>query len=231
MDKNVVTSSQLRETEKTIRQRLRPEARVIYDTGRKVGEAVMGEEVQKMMEDRDYWQYKATHDELTELLNRRGIEIEYRKIVAEHPDPTILAVAVIDVDRLKHFNDTFGHDAGDKYLVFFGHFLASKLHRQADVIARGIVGRTGGDEFLGTVDLSPGQRRDIRLTPELRKHNFKLWLNDAFEKATESEEWLHGAAGFSIGMAFYEEGKSLDELKKLADEDMYAHKQTRGKSR
>jgi diguanylate cyclase (GGDEF)-like protein len=52
-----------------------------------------------------------------------------------------IAVLFLDVDRFKTINDTFGHQAGDRFLVLFARRLATCL-RPHDVLAR-----LGGDEF------------------------------------------------------------------------------------
>ncbi|EVU13166.1 diguanylate cyclase domain protein, partial [Vibrio parahaemolyticus V-223/04] len=51
----------------------------------------------------------------------------------------------IDLDRFKHINDTFGHDAGDKVLIATAERIKSSL-RRSDMVAR-----MGGDEFLVVV--------------------------------------------------------------------------------
>lgn len=76
----------------------------------------------------------AHRDPLTGLLNRRG----FLARVESAGDGT---VALIDLDRFKSVNDTFGHDAGDAILQDFAAFLARGV-RKADC-----VGRWGGEEF------------------------------------------------------------------------------------
>jgi diguanylate cyclase (GGDEF)-like protein len=84
----------------------------------------------------------ALHDELTGLLNRRGWEeaFEARRLTsAEGDEPT--SVLMLDVDGLKHANDTYGHEAGDGLIRAVGRVLADAV-RSEDVVAR-----VGGDEF------------------------------------------------------------------------------------
>lgn len=76
----------------------------------------------------------AHRDPLTGLLNRRGF-------LARVESAGDGAVALIDLDRFKSVNDTFGHDAGDAILQDFAAFLARGV-RKADC-----VGRWGGEEF------------------------------------------------------------------------------------
>lgn len=80
-------------------------------------------------------------DPLTGLLNRRGFEIEFRKLAHSGNAPQ-LAVAALDLDLFKHVNDRFGHAAGNEVLLAVGDALRGGV-RRGDVVAR-----AGGDEFL-----------------------------------------------------------------------------------
>ncbi len=166
-------------------------------------------------------------DSLTGLPNRRGFIRDTEKVISEHPNPKNLALAAFDLDELKKLNDTLGHDSGDEYLKFFADFLSSHLRRQDEILARNIAGRVGGDEFWALIDLSP-RKEEIPLDPEVRKIGFEMWLRDGFEQAVQSRQSLKAAGGFSIGFAFYEEGKSVEELMKKADVEMYLQKKARG---
>ena len=82
-------------------------------------------------------------DELTGLNNRRGFLIMAAGLLkfarrANHP----LCLLYIDMDCLKHINDTFGHTEGDLALTHFVRILIETF-RDSDVI-----GRMGGDEFV-----------------------------------------------------------------------------------
>ena len=87
------------------------------------------------------------HDALTGALDRRagiealGFEIERCR---RHGEP--LVVAFVDVDGLKHVNDTCGHSAGDELLAEVAAALATSL-RSYDLVFR-----FGGDEFVCCVD-------------------------------------------------------------------------------
>ncbi|WP_409299375.1 EAL domain-containing protein [Peribacillus sp. SCS-26] len=83
--------------------------------------------------------FMAYHDELTSLPNRRMI----KKVMSETADKqTPYHIMLMDFDRFKRINDTFGHAFGDKLLIEVG----SKLR---EVIGdRGTAARLGGDEYL-----------------------------------------------------------------------------------
>ena len=85
----------------------------------------------------------ARYDALTGLLNRASLigEIE-EELAGADPRSDRAAVLLIDLDRFKPINDTFGHAAGDGVLIE----VARRL--QASVRPRDVVARLGGDEFV-----------------------------------------------------------------------------------
>jgi diguanylate cyclase (GGDEF)-like protein len=87
-------------------------------------------------------QMSADTDFLLDIPNRRGFERELKRAVSYikryHASGALI---VLDIDRLKPVNDTFGHAAGDQVLKA----IAGVLRRQ--VRASDVIGRLGGDEF------------------------------------------------------------------------------------
>lgn len=82
-------------------------------------------------------------DLLTDLPNRRYImELLDEALAVSKSTGSSLCLAVIDIDRFKAINDTYGHDAGDTVLRLFGDACRERL-RQNDQF-----GRIGGEEFL-----------------------------------------------------------------------------------
>ncbi|WP_372872096.1 GGDEF domain-containing protein [Shewanella sp.] len=79
-------------------------------------------------------------DKLTGLHNRRAYEDEVARQLAQ--DEHKCCLLVIDIDWFKHFNDTWGHNAGDKVLVYVAHNL--KMGVKGD----DFVARYGGEEFV-----------------------------------------------------------------------------------
>jgi diguanylate cyclase (GGDEF)-like protein/PAS domain S-box-containing protein len=81
-------------------------------------------------------------DDLTGLPNRRRFaELLDRHLASQRREDARGAVLLIDLDRFKELNDTFGHAAGDRVLVQVAHAIRERL-RDDDVLAR-----LGGDEF------------------------------------------------------------------------------------
>ncbi len=85
----------------------------------------------------------AQTDSLTGLHNRRALTEQLTRAAARarrHEEP--LSVLMIDLDRFKQTNDTFGHEAGDEVLCTIADCMRDVLR------AEDIYGRWGGDEFL-----------------------------------------------------------------------------------
>jgi len=89
------------------------------------------------------WQSIAFMDEVTGLPNRRYLFETMGKLLQRAARERFrLTVIVLDLDGFKHFNDTYGHAAGDQILLESGH-LFRKHCRKHDIVAR-----YGGDEFV-----------------------------------------------------------------------------------
>ena len=85
----------------------------------------------------------AITDQLTQLYNRLKLdEVLMREIAQSQHESTPLVVIILDIDRFKQVNDTFGHRVGDSVLISVSRLLLSNI-RATDTI-----GRWGGEEFL-----------------------------------------------------------------------------------
>ncbi|MDR1971910.1 MAG: diguanylate cyclase [Treponema sp.] len=90
-------------------------------------------------------------DALTDIPNRRFFDLrikeEWRR-TCRHK--SCISMLMLDVDKFKDYNDTYGHPQGDRLLKFIGKILMDSLHRPSDMAAR-----LGGEEFavlLGDTD-------------------------------------------------------------------------------
>jgi diguanylate cyclase len=91
--------------------------------------------------------YRATHDDLTGLLNRAEFETRLRRVLKQsHEDRSTHALLYIDLDQFKLVNDACGHSAGDQLLQQVSKLLADTL-RSRDTLAR-----LGGDEFAAILE-------------------------------------------------------------------------------
>lgn len=85
----------------------------------------------------------ARTDELTGLANRRDLEICAKRILLDADRCAMpVSLVMLDIDRFKVVNDTYGHDIGDQVIRALADVLKSTC-RESDIVAR-----LGGDEFV-----------------------------------------------------------------------------------
>ena len=149
----------------------------------------------------------ATHDFLTGLPNRMLLQDRLKVALAGAArNGTKLAVMMLDLDRFKVVNDTFGHSMGDKVLRAAGERLVA-LVRKSDTIAR-----VGGDEFLVLLPKVANLEDTIKISYKILGAFRKPFiLNDHKIRVTTS-----------VGIAIYpEDGEDSDVLLRNADTAMY----------
>jgi diguanylate cyclase (GGDEF)-like protein len=91
-------------------------------------------------------------DHLSKLNNRRSFDEKQKELFATLKDGWSHSLLIIDIDNFKQVNDTFGHEAGDQFIIKFGNALRSGL-RGSDFVAR-----LGGDEFCVLFPFTPLDR-------------------------------------------------------------------------
>ncbi len=83
-------------------------------------------------------------DGLTQIPNRRKLDAYLADVWRQCVErDRMMAIAIIDVDHFKHYNDSHGHQAGDELLINLARTLSQNLRRAEDLVAR-----YGGEEFL-----------------------------------------------------------------------------------
>jgi diguanylate cyclase (GGDEF)-like protein len=146
---------------------------------------------------------EALTDALTGLGNRRALTLDLERALGEGSDGSAHVLALFDLDGFKHYNDTFGHPAGDLLLARLGASVGAFVATRG-----GAAYRIGGDEFC------------ILST---RVHDESLVSEAAFALTERGE-------GFSVGCSFGsivvpDEAADADEALRTVDQRMYAHKQ------
>jgi diguanylate cyclase (GGDEF)-like protein len=138
----------------------------------------------------------ACTDALTGLANRFALDVELAAL------PSSASLTYLDLDNLKYYNDTYGHERGDDLLRSFAQHLAAAVDNWAGLY------RVGGDEFaIVSADGNVG------------------YIQEAIaETATYIQSSGFELAGVSAGTAHVWESNSLPELKRLADVRMYEAK-------
>ena len=154
---------------------------------------------------------QSIRDPLTGLFNRRfmeeSLELEIRRATRNQRP---LGVIMIDLDHFKHFNDTFGHEAGDTLLRELGSFL------QGNIRAEDIACRYGGEEF--TLILPEG-------TAEVTQQRANF-LREAVKRMDVTHRGRPlGRITISMGVSIFpEHGRTRDALLEAADEALYRSK-------
>lgn len=143
--------------------------------------------------------YDATHDRLTGLYNRSGYDF-----LMKNADLETCALLLIDVDKFKSVNDTYGHSTGDRALIRVAEILRDNF-RDEDYICR-----IGGDEFAAIM-VNAGQK-------------FTDLIRDKITHINET--LLHPDDGLpplslSVGVAFGRNGRGSARLAKDADVALY----------
>jgi diguanylate cyclase (GGDEF)-like protein len=149
----------------------------------------------------------ATTDGLTGLKNRRTFDqrLEEEFLRARRYGAP-LSLLLLDVDKFKQYNDSFGHPAGDEVLIGVGKILADGV-RATDIAAR-----YGGEEFalILTGTEAPGA----------------MILAERLRQKIEGKEWPNREVTASIGVAtFRTEMRSRAEMTAAADAALYASKE------
>lgn len=155
----------------------------------------------------------STSDFLTGLHNRGYHDQRLREEVVRarrHKHP--LAVAMVDVDRFKNFNDTYGHSAGDLALQAIARALKDNL-RLTDVVSR-----YGGEELV-VIMPETGPDAAVRKLEQIRELVAEMTLE--LPRRT-----LRGVLTFSAGVAACpDDGSDLEPLVAKADARLFAAKQ------
>ena len=153
---------------------------------------------------------QAIHDPLTGAYNRRHFDQTIEKELQRskrynHP----ISFLMIDIDRFKEINDTFGHQMGDKVL----QTVASLLHEQ--VRENDLVVRYGGDEFLIVLIETNGELQMITKR-----------IQQAVAKRNKENPLLDFPVTLSIGAAHWEpkDDTPIEAVLAKADERMYEEK-------
>ena len=158
----------------------------------------------------------AFRDALTQVANRRYVEIRLQTAVREyqlHHDP--FGLLLIDLDHFKEINDQHGHEIGDRALVSVASTLTG-IFRSTDT-----VGRWGGDEFVVVIGHVSGN--------SLWQLASRCCGLVALARIPQKEEGV--SLSISAGGAVFREGESIEALMTRADKVLYVSKgQGRGRA-
>ena len=152
------------------------------------------------------------YDNLTSLYNRHFFEEQFeihRKRANRYNEE--FYIVLFDIDHFKSINDRYGHYVGDQVLKYISSLLTNN-QRDSDLLAR-----FGGDEFIGIV---------FETSREKLNHKY-VELRNTLSSQELNVDNSNIPCSFSFGIAQYpNDGKTLDELVKVADFEMYKNKRS-----
>lgn len=151
-------------------------------------------------------------DELTGLLNRRGLEADLARLLADAArNGGNGVICYIDIDDFKSINDRFGHAVGDEALRLVSSNIADNT-RLNDLAAR-----VGGDEFV-VVLTATSVRNGLAKARTLQNNLDRIHLRDGGRKVPIT---------VSLGIQSYDGTTDLDDILQRADTAMYVEKRAR----
>ena len=155
----------------------------------------------------------ATHDQMTSLLNRRGLFSQVATLMAAlKRTGSPVSVLMVDLDGVKIINDTFGHTGGDAAICDTAKLLRTAT-RESDIVSR-----VGGDEFVvfaPDTDAAGASALESRIREAIERHN--------------NEINMYGILSASIGSATAVGPEEYDfqHLLNVADQHMYEEKNSK----
>ncbi len=147
-------------------------------------------------------------DKLTQIYNRLKLDNELEKeITRTNRYKTPFSMILIDIDKFKSVNDTYGHQVGDIVLVNTAKILLSNI-RKTDIL-----GRWGGEEFLIICPNTTGQ-------------NSKILAENLREKLENFDFEVAGTQTASFGVTEFNPGEDNKSVLKRCDDALYKAKET-----
>ncbi|MDC8757022.1 EAL domain-containing protein [Janthinobacterium fluminis] len=155
-------------------------------------------------------EYLANHDALTDLPNRKLLNDRINQVIAHARHTGLhLATLVLDLDRFKFVNDSYGHPVGDALLQAVAGRLKMAV-REGDTVAR-----QGGDEFVILLTDLP----DAQTAEEIVKKVLSMFIDPCLL----GEHTLHISTSIGVSV-FPADGDSGELLLKTADAALYSAK-------
>lgn len=153
-------------------------------------------------------------DDLTKLYNMRHF---YEQLQLEMDRASrykhSLSLLLLDVDRFKQYNDTYGHLEGDKILIRLSEVIRDCLRKSDSAF------RYGGDEFIVILPNTPGT--------EAKKVAERIIASFPVQESKDTQKG-RVINTLSVGVVQYEEGEELSRLVSRADQAMYTAKKQGG---
>ncbi|WP_303836987.1 GGDEF domain-containing protein [Ruminococcus flavefaciens] len=125
----------------------------------------------QLVDQRETFKEQASRDPLTHLFNRRAMNENIRAIRRDCSPRSQYVIGIGDIDNFKRINDTYGHDVGDKVLVYVSNQFINFIPEG------GYAARWGGEEFLFVIpnaSIEKGVAFTDKIHKMLRSHVFEI---------------------------------------------------------
>ena len=190
---------------------------VLSKKGHKDGYIVKFNDMTSYVERIEKLDYQASHDELTDIYNRRlFLEAGTELIKTAGIDRTDFAVMMIDLDDFKQINDTYGHPFGDEVLKGVAKAI------EASVGPDDIVARYGGEEFI-IIAKNANKVAAEAIAEKIRSNVARL-------KFRTHDDEVETKVSIGVCLSYHDNPLSIDEYIKNADDALYVSKR-KGKNK
>ena len=159
-----------------------------------------------------HWESTYRRDSLTGLLNHAAFRSDVEQKILKGEEK--LMMIMMDVDRFKEYNDTYGHHNGDKYLILVAQALVMSLRKEDRAC------RMGGDEFAAVIFFD---RRATGMQMQERAQQI-------FDKVNITVKASEGGTGISMGVVIAKPDTTFNQMYEASDQALYqAKKNGRGR--
>ncbi len=163
--------------------------------------------------------YENSHDQLTGLNKYQSFKQQAADILADMPSGEIAAFVMLDLDSFKNVNDTYGHDAGDRYLQHFASIMQAMPEEHC------LTSRRSGDEFCMMLFGCREKYEVVRLLDLF----FETLINNKISLGNSQATSIKASAGFSctdgaitnVSLLLHQADQALYNVKK-GDKGNYA---------
>ncbi len=161
---------------------------------------------QKVADTQNALELLSSTDQLTSLSNRRKLEECLEQKLKESERGNLFSVVMIDIDRFKTINDTYGHEIGDHVLIHTARLMRESI-RTSDML-----GRWGGEEFLLILPQTSLEGALV-IAEQMRSKIYQFTFEHYPQRVT-----------MSLGVATYHVGDTPNSILRRADNALYRAK-------
>ena len=154
-----------------------------------------------------YWEDTYRRDSLTGLLNHAAFRSDVELRLLEGKSQVMMLM--MDVDKFKEYNDTFGHHNGDKFLILIAQTLQSALRKEDRAC------RMGGDEFSAALYFSL----------DTSETAIRERAQQIFDKMSITLKGMNEPTGISMGVAIADSNTTFLQLYEASDKALYRAKE------